>query len=574
MPSPANTDILTKFLDAYSSAIDSGFGLINSDVMGIMSIVATIALALAAIFWALDENGRITSELFRKALLFGFFLWLVNDWKGLSWTVVKGFTALGLKAGGSGMGVDAFLDKPGNIVKFGFDHVIAMGNVIKSMTGPVAFFDNFAAIIIIAFAAIGTIAAFFVIAVQLVVTLIEFRLVTLAAFVLIPFGVLKQTSFLTERALGYVVSSGLKLMTIALIVTIGGKTFNNITLVAPGNPDLATTQALSILLAAILLMMLSLVVPAIANALVAGGPQLGGGAALAGAAGVAAAAGGAYLAGRGAIGAGRAAMGAPAAMAAKAQAAAGAIREGAKSGIPPLGGFGSGTMGPAPGPSSGGGGGGGGGGGTPSPSGGGGMPSAPSGGGAGLDAAPTARMQDTAQKIASEKGVEPPDMTDGRAVRDFLNKNSNADLGAYRPNAASPPSSAAQPSSTTGSAANASSADTASAAAPSSDGGAGTAEASAASSQTDSVPSSSGADTGPASDAGEASAAAKTDSGKAAPTPAPSTAPPPDVTVARAEARSKAHRASRTTRAAQAAAAATSSQGGAGMTADIEHSED
>ncbi len=570
MPVPANYNILGTFLDAYTGAINSGFGIISGDVTSIMGVLSVISIALAAIFWMLDETENVIAPLVRQILKIGLFVWIVNDWKGLTQTVINGFAATGLKAGGSGVPYRTFLDSPGNIVVAGFKHAMNEFNLIQQLTGPVDFFLNLPSILVLFISAVGIIVAFFVIAVQLVVTLIEFRLVTLAAFILIPFGILNKTSFLAERAFGYVVSAGLKVLTIALIVTIGGKTFDNIALVTMGDADSMFMQAMSVMLAALLMMMLSLTIPSVAAALVTGGPQLGAGAALAGAAGLAAAAGGAYLAGRGAIGAGRAAMGAPAAMAAKAQAAAGAIREGAKSGIPPLGGFGSGTMGPAPGPSSGGGGGGG----TPSPSGGGGMPSAPSGGGVGLDAAPTARMQDTAQKIASEKGVEPPDMTDGRAVRDFLNKNSNADLGAYRPNAASPPSSAAQPSSTTGSAGNASSADTASAAAPSSDGGAGTAEASAASSQTDSVPPSSGADTGPASDAGEASAAAKTDSGKAAPTPAPSTAPPPDVTVARAEARSKAHRASRTTRAAQAAAAATSSQGGAGMTADIEHSED
>ncbi|EQB33556.1 P-type conjugative transfer protein TrbL [Sphingobium ummariense] len=543
MAEKAGPAILSKFLDAFSSAIDGGFGLINGDVVGIMAILATIAIGLAAIFWALDENGRVTSDLFRKTLLFGFFIWIVNDWKGLSWTVVKGFAALGLKAGGGHVSVDTFLNNPSKIVELGFAHVQAMSDCIGEWTGPVAFFDNFAAIAILAFAAAGTIVAFFIVAVQLVVTLIEFRLVTLAAFVLVPFGVLKQSSFLAERAFGYVVSVGLKLMVIALVVTISSKTFENIALVNAADPDAACIQALSILLAAILVMMLSLTIPSIAAALVTGGPQLGAGAALAGTAGVAAAAGGAYLAGRGAMSAVGKAAGAPAAIAAKAQAAAGAIREGAQTGIPPLGGAGRGTMGPAPGPSPSGGGGGapsgGGSGGGTMPAGGGG-----SGSGAPLDTAPTDRMRDTAQKVASEKGIEPPDMADGRAVRAFLNENSGADLGAYRPNASPPPTGVDQPSGTTGSASTTSS---------------------AAAAAADSVPTLA---------ANEGSAAAEASAPAPQSPPAPSTAPPPEITTARAAARSKAQRASRTTRAAQTAAAATSSQRGAGMTANIEHSEE
>jgi hypothetical protein len=40
------------------------------------------------------------------------------------------------------------------------------------------------------------------IAIQLFVTLIEFKLVTLAGFVLVPFGLFGRTAFLAERVLG------------------------------------------------------------------------------------------------------------------------------------------------------------------------------------------------------------------------------------------------------------------------------------------------------------------------------------------------------------------------------------
>src|SRR3546814_19146988 len=102
--------------------------------------------------------------------------------------------------------------------------------ITDAKTWPVAVFENFAAIVILAVAAICTMLAFFILVVQLFVTIVEFRLVTLAAFVLIPFGILKQTSFLSERAFGYVVSAGLKLLTIAVIVSIGSKVFETIPL--------------------------------------------------------------------------------------------------------------------------------------------------------------------------------------------------------------------------------------------------------------------------------------------------------------------------------------------------------
>ncbi|MBB6193100.1 type IV secretion system protein TrbL [Sphingobium wenxiniae] len=295
----ADFNIIDKFLSAYTSAISSGFGLIQGDVTSVFSILIVIVIGITAVFWAIDENSQVLPQLFRKILLVGFFVWVVNDWQGLTSTIIKGFVELGLKAGASGMNANTFMNQPGDLVFMGWEHVKRFIEIIDEKTGPVAFFENFAAIVILAVAAIGTMLAFFILAVQLFVTIVEFRLVTLAAFVLIPFGILKQTSFLSERAFGYVVSAGLKLLTIAVIVSIGSKVFETIPLADPGGDVIA--QALAICFASIILMMLSLTVPSLASALVTGGPQLGAGAALAGTAGVAAGVGAAYLGGRGAV---------------------------------------------------------------------------------------------------------------------------------------------------------------------------------------------------------------------------------------------------------------------------------
>jgi hypothetical protein len=63
--------------------------------------------------------------------------------------------------------------------------------------------------------------AFFILAIQLFVTLIEFKLSTVAGFVLIPFGLFGKYAFMAERVLGNVISSGIKVMVLAVIVGIG-----------------------------------------------------------------------------------------------------------------------------------------------------------------------------------------------------------------------------------------------------------------------------------------------------------------------------------------------------------------
>jgi P-type conjugative transfer protein TrbL len=71
--------------------------------------------------------------------------------------------------------------------------------------------------------------SFFVLAIQLFVTLIEFKLTTLAGFVLVPFGLFGPTAFLAERVLGNVVASGIKILVLAVIIGIGTNLFSQFT---------------------------------------------------------------------------------------------------------------------------------------------------------------------------------------------------------------------------------------------------------------------------------------------------------------------------------------------------------
>ena len=100
--------------------------------------------------------------------------------------------------------------------------------------------------------------AFFVLAVQLFIAIIEFKLTTLAGFVLVPFALFGQTAFLAERVLGNVISSGIKLMVLAIVVGIGSSIFG--TLVRP-TADITLTQAASTILAAIAVFGLAIFVP-------------------------------------------------------------------------------------------------------------------------------------------------------------------------------------------------------------------------------------------------------------------------------------------------------------------------
>ena len=162
--------------------------------------------------------------------------------------------------------------------------------------GYVSFFENFIQIAVLFFAWFVVLLSFFILAIQLFVTLIEFKLTTLAGFVLIPFGLFGKTAFLAERVLGNVVSSGVKVLVLAVIVGIGSTLFTQFTQGATGAQP-TIDDAMALVLAALALLGLGIFGPGIANGIISGGPQLGAGAVI----GTGLVAGGAGLAAIGAV---------------------------------------------------------------------------------------------------------------------------------------------------------------------------------------------------------------------------------------------------------------------------------
>jgi type IV secretion system protein TrbL len=290
------TGVIDTFLNVFTSYIDSGFGLLQGEVAFIASTLIVIDVTLAALFWSWGAEDDIIARLVKKTLFVGVFAYIIGNWNALAKIVFESFAGLGLKAAGAGLSEADFLS-PGRIAQTGLDAGQPLLQSISGLMGYVAFFENFIQIIVLLFAWIVVVLAFFILAIQLFVTLIEFKLTTLCGFVLIPFGLFGKTAFLAERVLGNVVSSGVKVLVLAVIVGIGSTLFSQFTQGFGANqPTIA--DAMAIVLAALSLLGLGIFGPGIANGIVSGGPQLGAGAAV----GTGLAAGGVVAAGAGLAG--------------------------------------------------------------------------------------------------------------------------------------------------------------------------------------------------------------------------------------------------------------------------------
>jgi len=300
--------VIDHFLNVFSSYIDSGFGLLKPEVGFLTATLVVIDMTLAGLFWAMGSTEDVITKLIKKTLYVGAFAFIITNFNALSSILFRSFAGLGLVATSGTLTPAQFL-QPGRIAGVGVDAGRPILTQIGDLTGFPGVFLNLDSVVVLFLAWLIVIVSFFVLAVQLFVTLIEFKLTTLAGFVLVPFALWHRTAFLAERVLGNVVSAGIKVLVLAVIVGIGTTIFGEFR--APAGTEPSLDQALAVMLASLALLGLGIFGPGIATGLVSGAPQLGAGAAAGtalGAAGLAVAGGaavvgGARLAARGGSGA-------------------------------------------------------------------------------------------------------------------------------------------------------------------------------------------------------------------------------------------------------------------------------
>ena len=295
--------IIDQFLATFAAYIDSGFGLLRGEVAFLTATLIVIDMTIAGLYWAMShatgQGEDVIAKLLRKVLYVGAFAYIINNFNWLASIVFRSFAGLGITATGSAITMENFL-QPGRLAKTGIDAGAPILEQIGEMAGFPEVFVNLDPIVVMFLAWLVVVLCFFVLAIQLFITLIEFKLTTLAGFVLVPFALWNKTAFLAEKVLGNVVASGVKVLVLAVIVGIGSGLFAQFQ-VHPAEPSIDHA------LASLTLLALGIFGPGIATGLVSGAPQLGAGAmagAAVGAAGTAVAIGAAATGVGGAVAAG------------------------------------------------------------------------------------------------------------------------------------------------------------------------------------------------------------------------------------------------------------------------------
>lgn len=277
---------VNSFLDQFLSVADSGFGLIQGDVSYVLNALIIISITLAGAQWALAGEAPM-APFFRKVLFVGLFAFLINNWNFLATTIARSGAQLGLNAGGGAMTM-ADLHNPGRVGQIGVE---LFGRTAAMSEGMNIFTDAFA-MATIWVSAFFVMLGFFVLALQLFVSLIAFKLGSLAAFVALPWGVFNGTAWVAERPLGWVVGSAIRLFILALVASVSISFVNTL----PATFTLDFGGVLNVLLFGITVLALAWFAPMLASEVVQGQPHLSGSDAVRTAVGATfATAGGVYL---------------------------------------------------------------------------------------------------------------------------------------------------------------------------------------------------------------------------------------------------------------------------------------
>lgn len=266
----ADIGTLTTILTSFKGAFYSGVDFLTPYAKGLLAALMTISLVLNHLL-NLDEMDHFKA-LIKEALKFGFFYKVVDvyaSWVMGSSGVIGWFVKLGLIGGGSGISEGVLLN-PSYIVSLGFKIAQPIDNVLATTS----WMTSFGMALGLLSAKFMIIIAVAIMAVQIFITFLEFYILGALAIILIPFGVLKHTSFLGEKALGAIVAAGVKLMVLSFILSVSIPMVEKWTL--PGSPTL--DNCIAMFISCLCLTFLCWQAPSLAAGLMSGSPVLSGGA--------------------------------------------------------------------------------------------------------------------------------------------------------------------------------------------------------------------------------------------------------------------------------------------------------
>ena len=290
---------LTSILISFRSVFRAGIDAIAGPAMSLFATVAMVDF-MVNLLLKLDELDHI-KNLIRSCLKYGSWYYLLKNYPQLLDTLLDGAFYIGLVAGGGGVGMSTLTD-PSMIIELGLRATQPAWDYLTSYQNILAI--NFPLMIVVMFSALLVLIAYFIIAIQVFLTLLEFYIIAAIAPAFLAFGAWNKSAFLAEKAIGALFGFAIKIIVLVLILSAAIPVLSEFTM--PSNFSLASFgAAFRMAAAACCVALLCWQAPGVAASMMGGAPSLSAGGAVGTAAGAV----------FGAVGAGKMIMGAKNALA-------------------------------------------------------------------------------------------------------------------------------------------------------------------------------------------------------------------------------------------------------------------
>jgi hypothetical protein len=186
--------------------VDVALPILEGNVRFLFQSFLVITIVFAGATYAFGNTSVGVEFLLKKILLVGGTLFLITNWLDFTNIIVSSLGVLGLRIGGLSaiQLTTADLFSPARIAGIGFEYADDLLNRASEQAGYLGtgYLSGEGILLVIAALVMGL--SFIIIALQVFMLLIEFKLVTLGAFILIPFAIMDRTTSLAQDALGYV----------------------------------------------------------------------------------------------------------------------------------------------------------------------------------------------------------------------------------------------------------------------------------------------------------------------------------------------------------------------------------
>lgn len=249
-------------------------------VNNITPYALTIFSSIVAIdfIWTLSmilvEERPLWPSIVRKIVYYGIFLWMIQNYNTVITSIFKTFLKVGIAAGGNKIDVSILTD-PSYIIDMGLKTFfpivgsIGLTNVLFSLRPLMALISYLLSIF-----------GYFIIAMQMFISYLEFYIIGSLAVFFLPFACLNKTAFLSEKAISAIIAVSVRIMVIAFVLSATLPFLEELQASSSLLSGADNTTSMKFMFAVLAIAFLSWQAPNMAMGLFSGTPTLSGGQAI------------------------------------------------------------------------------------------------------------------------------------------------------------------------------------------------------------------------------------------------------------------------------------------------------